>query len=116
MSVLLDYSLEMMLLVVKRKTRSEFEVRWRTVAEMNSYTNLLTSNRKFGKYLHGLLAVTDVERMLCADFIDPELQNAYFEGFTQNIEVTNLFAWNVHGELIHAAINFPGTWHDSKLV
>lgn len=43
------------------------------------------------------------------------MQNAYFEGYTQNVEVTNLFVRNVFGEIIHAAINFPRSWHDSKL-
>ncbi|CDF33017.1 unnamed protein product [Chondrus crispus] len=43
------------------------------------------------------------------------MQNAYFKGFTQGVEVTNLFVWNFYGELIHAAINFPGSWHDTKL-
>jgi len=53
--------------------------------------------------------------MPCADYIDTDLQNAFFEGFTQGVEVTNLFVWNFYGELIHAAINYPGSWHDSKL-
>lgn len=24
--------------------------------------------------------------------------------------------WNLKGELIHAHINFPGSWHDSRIV
>ena len=43
------------------------------------------------------------------------MQNEYFEGCTQHVEVTNLFVWNFKGEIIHAAMNFPGSWHDSKL-
>ena len=53
--------------------------------------------------------------MPCAEYLDGDLQNAYFEGYTQKVEVTNLFVWNFYGELIHAAINFPGSWHDTKL-
>ena len=26
-----------------------------------------------------------------------------------------MFAWNFKGELIYAAINYPGSWHDSRL-
>lgn len=53
--------------------------------------------------------------MPCAEFENVDLQNAYFEGYTEQVEVTNLFVWNFKGEIIHAAINFPGSWHDSKL-
>lgn len=46
---------------------------------------------------------------------DPSLQDTYWEGFTQENEVTNLFVWNFRRELIHAAVNFPESWHDSSL-
>ena len=29
--------------------------------------------------------------------------------------MTKLLVYNCEGELIHAAINFPGSWHDSKV-
>lgn len=54
--------------------------------------------------------------MPCAYYTNPDLQNVYWEGFTQENEVTNLFVWNLFGECIHAAVNFPGSWHDSKIV
>lgn len=53
--------------------------------------------------------------MLCADYIDEDTQNAFYEGFTQNVEVTNLFVFNIFGELIHDGVNYPGNWHDTKL-
>ncbi len=53
--------------------------------------------------------------MLCADYTDVDTQNAYYEGYTQNVEVTNLFVWNLFGEIIHAGLNFPSSWHDSKI-
>lgn len=31
------------------------------------------------------------------------------------MEVTNLFVHKFRGELIHAAINYSGSWHDKKL-
>lgn len=115
MSTWLDFSLEVMSLAVERESRSEFVIRWPTDSEMKSSADCLQSNRKFGKYLSGGSGTTDRGRMVCADYTDPNLQNAYFEGFTQNIEVTNLFVWIFHGELIHTAVHFPGSWHDSKL-
>ena len=65
--------------------------------------------------MKGIFAVTDGARMPCAKFTDPNIQNAYFEGFTQGTEVTNLLVWNFKGEVIHAGINYPGSWHDSKV-
>lgn len=43
------------------------------------------------------------------------MQNAYYEGYTGNVEVTNLFVFNFLGEVIHAAVK-PGSWHDSRMV
>lgn len=53
--------------------------------------------------------------MQCADYCDPETQNAFFKGYTQQVEVTNLLVFNVFGEVIFEAVNFPGSFHDSRL-
>ncbi len=53
--------------------------------------------------------------MPCVCYGDDDIQNAFWEGFTQQHEVTNLLVWNFFGEIIFAALNFPGSWHDSKL-
>ena len=29
--------------------------------------------------------------------------------------MSNLFVFNFSGEMIHAAVNYPGSWHDSKI-
>ena len=115
LSVWLDYSLEVLLRVVKKTSRTEFEIRWPDEGEMLASSLLLKNNRTNGPLLKGVFAVTDGGRMPCADYTDVDTQNAYFEGFTQGVEVTNLFVWNFYGELIHAAVNFPGSWHDTKL-
>lgn len=54
-------------------------------------------------------------RMPCAEYVDADLQNAYFEGYTPEVEVTNLFVFNFFGKIVHAAVNFSGSWHDTKL-
>lgn len=53
--------------------------------------------------------------MPCVCYSEPDLQNAYFEGFTQAVEVTNLFVRDFNEEIIHPGINYPGSCHDSKL-
>eukprot|EP00171_Calliarthron_tuberculosum_P021665 IDg21665t1 len=40
----LDYSLEVLLRVVKRKSRKEYEIRWPTEAETRTSASLLESN------------------------------------------------------------------------
>lgn len=53
--------------------------------------------------------------MPCVSYTDPDIQNAHWEGFTQANEVSNLLVWNFHSELIFAALNSPGSWHDSRI-
>ena len=116
----LHYSLTIPEIVVTDKKRSLFAISWPTSVEMEASSQLLLRNWPNGRLLRGFFAVTDGARMPCAEFTDPGMQNAYYEGYTQSVEVTkfvrfNLFVWNFAGELIHAAINFPGSWHDSRL-
>ena len=109
----LDYSLDVLCKAVQTDTNCE--IRWPSVEEMKRSEQLLTKNRKYESLLKGVFGVTDGGRMPCAVFSDPNMQNAYFEGFTQSVEVTNLFVFNFFGEIIHAAVNYPGSWHDTKL-
>ena len=113
--VWLDYGLEVLKRVVVQKEEKDYEIRWPSYEEMKASAALLENNRINGLLLTGVFAVTDGGRMPCADYTDCNLQNAYFEGFTQAVEATNLFVFNFFGELIHAAINYPGSWHDTKL-
>jgi len=114
-SVWLDYALEVLLKIVTKATNVDFEICWPTVAEMKASSDLLVRNRELGPLLSGCFGVLDGGRMPCANSGDADVQNAYWEGFTQAQEVTNLFAFNFLGEIIHAGINFPGSWHDSKV-
>ena len=111
----LDYALEVLWRVVRKRSRKEFEIRWPSFEEIKLSAALLERNRDYGTLLRGVFAIVDGGRMPTANYTDSNLQNAYFEGFTQNEEVTNLFVFNFFGEIIHGAINFPGSWHDNRL-
>lgn len=65
--------------------------------------------------MKGIFAVTDRGRMPCADYMDTNRQNAYFNGFRQRVEVTNLFVFILFGELSHAAVHYHAFSHDTKL-
>lgn len=62
-----------------------------------------------------VFGVLDGGRMPTATYMDANLQNEYFEGLNLKNKVTNLIAVNFNGEIIHTALNFPGSWYDSKL-
>lgn len=42
-----------------------------------------------------------------------DLQNPYYEGYTQQEEVTNLFVFSSFGKIVHAATNYTGSSHDT---
>ena len=114
-SVWLDYSFKVLLRVVKKRSCTDFEVKWPDEGDRLAFSLLLQNNRVYGPLPKGVFAVTDGGRMPCVDYTDQDLQNAYNEGYIQSVEVTNLFVWNFYGEIIHAAVNNPGSWHDTKL-
>lgn len=82
---------------------------------MDESYNLLKLNQERGRLLPNVFEVVNGGWMPCAAYTDGDIQNAFYEGDTGNIEITNLFVFNLKGELIHAAINFLRSWHDSKV-
>ena len=64
---------------------------------MEASSRLLQENRENGRLLNGVFVVMDGGWMPCADYVDVDTQNAYYEGYTGNVEVTNLFVWNLYG-------------------
>lgn len=57
----------------------------------------------------------DGRQIFCASFFDVNVHNSYYQGYTQGVQVTDLLVYNFKGEIIHAEINYPGLFHDSKL-
>ena len=115
LQIWLDFGLEVLLQVVRDPQSTHCAIRWPSHDEIAASAALLERNRRFGRLLKGIFAVTDGARMPCAKYQCPEHQNAYFEGFTQGTEATNLLVWDFRGEIIHAGVNYPGSWHDSKV-
>lgn len=96
--------------------RTLLRISWPTVNEMQASANLLFKNRPQGPLLKNIFTIMDGGRILCASHTILDVRNAFWEGFTQNHEVTNLFVWNFYGEIIFCALNFPGSRYDSRLV
>jgi hypothetical protein len=50
----------------------------------------------------------------CSD--DVFEQSAHYNGYYHDTTVNNVFAFAPNGKIIFAAINYPGSWHDSTVV
>ena len=113
--VWLDYGIHVIHATVTDASNNAFEIRWPSHSEMAESANLLTKNRRNGPALKGVFGVLDGVRMPCSVYIDEDIQKAFFEGYTQSVEVTNPFVWDFKGQIIHAGINFLGSSHDSRV-
>jgi hypothetical protein len=46
---------------------------------------------------------------------DPDIQNAYYNGYLCACYVSNVLVFAPNGKIIFAAINQPNSWHDSQV-
>lgn len=81
----------------------------------DSAKSLEQSKPEAPTYLNGVFGVVDSGRLFCESCDDSNLHDSYFDGYTQLIEDTKLFVWNVYDEIINAAINYSDSCHDSKI-
>lgn len=65
--------------------------------------------------MRGVFGVVDGGRLPCTIYENNDLHNSYNEEGTGNLEFTNLLVFNIFGEIIHDAVNYPWSWQDSKL-
>lgn len=82
---------------------------------MEDSSKRLKENRPNGQVLSYIFGVFEGVRPLCADYTDSDIRNINYEVYTTSVEVTSLLAFNFRGELIHAALNYLGSWHDAKV-
>lgn len=65
--------------------------------------------------LRCIFAVVDGFLLPHADYEYPDINNAYYDVYNCCFEVTHFCVHNLKRYLIHSAINFPGSSHDSRL-
>lgn len=82
---------------------------------MKYSSKLLVENREYGYLLAGVFGVVDGGPWACADYNDVDTQNEYYEGYTCTVEVSNIFVFYFTANVIHAAMNYPGSLHDVNL-
>ena len=75
-NVWVDYTLEALLLAVKKSEDLDFSVHWPRFEEIEKSAELLARNREHGHILQGIFAVADGARFPCVAYSDADLQNA----------------------------------------
>lgn len=112
----LKLELEVLYDVLKSKKIPDARIEWPYLEEIETSVNHLHQARPLSaSFVSDVFGVTDGARFLVSPPDESRKQSAFFHGFTQQKEVINLFVWNLMKELIHAGINLPGSWQDSKL-
>ena len=111
-----DFGLEVLQKVVieDHKNGGPLRITWPTLEELCVMEEHINT-REYAEALKGIFAVMDGARIPCADYIDADIQNGYYEGFTCSVQVTNLLVFSFDGCLIHKGLNFPGAYHDSRV-
>jgi len=46
---------------------------------------------------------------------DVTCQYEYYNGYTHETQINNVFAFSSEGKIIYACLNYPGSWHDAQV-
>lgn len=114
-NVLFDYSLKMLYKGSKEKIHAALKAEWPSVEKMNESVDNPYYNCPNENIQRGISEVVDGRRLPCATYKNLDMKNEYYKWYTGNVKETNLFVFNFFGVIIHAAINFSGSLHDSNL-
>lgn len=90
-------------------------LQWPTVSEMKKFAILFGKSWLRDQIFQNIFASVDTSRLPCANYVDLDKRNWFYEGYTQCVEVTNLLICNFKGEIIHAAMNYSESRHDGKV-
>ena len=77
LSVWLNYAIRVMYNVVRKRSNSNFWIKWLSLDEVRVSANLLNHNRPNGHLLRGIFAVMGGGRMKCAANRCSDIQNAF---------------------------------------
>lgn len=100
---------------LKRQEQPALRLQRPTLIQMKESAKLLEVNRPNCALLRGIFAVVDGGRFSCAEYVDADTHNTFYESYACTVDVTNLLFYYSKGEIILAAVNYPGVCHDSKL-
>jgi len=87
-------------------------VKYPTQAEMVHYASLVQAREPLVDNIIGFVDGVSIP-VQCSD--DASMQNAAYNGYHHDTACNNVFAFAPTGKIIFAAINYPGSWHDSQV-
>ncbi|KAJ2991387.1 hypothetical protein HDV02_003828 [Globomyces sp. JEL0801] len=87
-------------------------VTWTCVIQMKEYSLLVAKREPLLKNTFGFV---DGLNLPIRESSDLETQNAYYNGWLSGCFVSNVFVFSPTGFIIYAAINKPGSGHDSQV-
>ncbi|KDN40849.1 hypothetical protein RSAG8_07867, partial [Rhizoctonia solani AG-8 WAC10335] len=109
-----NFAMEIMLEMLRRIPQARIE--WPDEQLMQKYSDVITNRHDDAEYLDGAFGFMDgLNLPVQTSFIDPKLQEAYFNGWLHAHVVGNVLVFAPDGTIIAARINTPGSWHDSRI-
>jgi hypothetical protein len=88
------------------------KVSWPTHNEMEEYAKMIHAREPL---LSKSIGFVDGLNIPLLESGDSDVQNAYYNGWLSACYVSNVFVFAPTGKIIYAAINRPGSWHDSAV-
>lgn len=80
--------------------------------EMVDYAELVRAREPLVNNVIGFVGGVSIP-VQCGENADE--QNAYYSGYYHDTMINNVFAFSPTGKILHACVNFPGSWHDSSV-
>ena len=99
-------------LLLALETFAAAKVKWPSLSEVLEYGAMINSREPLLTHSFGFVDGLNVP---VQESGDPDIQNAYYNGYLCACYVSNVFVFAPNGKIIFAAINRPGSWHDSQV-
>jgi len=91
----------------------EARIKWPKSNE--EYDHLCGLMTKREPNIHDVFGVVDGLSLPKKSPKDADVQNAYYNGWSSGVRVSNVVAWGSDGCIIAASYNCPGSWHDAAI-
>eukprot|EP00299_Pterocystis_sp_00344_P008370 c3142_g1_i1.p1 GENE.c3142_g1_i1~~c3142_g1_i1.p1 ORF type:complete len:233 (+),score=21.42 c3142_g1_i1:35-700(+) len=79
---------------------------------MSTYIDMIAAREPL---LTGAFGFCDGLRLPIGSSENPEIENAYYCGWTSQHHCACVFAFGPDGTILYACINAPGSWHDATI-
>jgi len=94
------------------RTAHESRIQWPSHEDMQRYSSMFAAKYPL---LRGCFAVLDGTLMEIGQPVDLKKQQLYYSGRKKKYCINNVLLFGADGTLLHAEINFPGSFHDSPI-